>query len=145
MGEHIWVVRDACGTLVGAGSTYYSATGEAYGNVLMHLYDKGKLERAAENGATTVTHNGYTLTREPLPTGTAGVGEPVRDSYKLPRVVEALIAAAEAYEKKFGHFQDYRLSMRDDAFPTDKVERAVVVAVRQYRAALAASTRTGDA
>lgn len=88
--------------------------------------------------------NAYTLPISPAPTGAAGVNEPVSDAYKLPRVVEALIAAAEAYEKKFGHFQDYRLSMCDDAFPTDKVERAVVVAVRQYRAALAATTASGE-
>lgn len=60
--------------------------------------------------------------------------EPVSKSYTLPDTVQAIVDAAAAYEKKHGHYQDYRLSLRDDAFPVDKTERAIVVAYRKHAA-----------
>ena len=60
--------------------------------------------------------------------------EPVSNAYTLPDTVQAIVDAAAAYEKKHGHYQDYRLSLRDDAFPVDKTERAIVVAYRKHAA-----------
>lgn len=60
--------------------------------------------------------------------------EPVSVAYRLPDTVQAIVDAAAAYEKKHGHYQDYRLSLRDDAFPVDKTERAIVVAYRKHAA-----------
>lgn len=65
--------------------------------------------------------------------------EHVSIAYTLPDTVQAIIDAAAAYEKKHGAWQDYRMSKRDDAFPVDKTERAIIVAYRQYTAALTAS------
>ena len=62
------------------------------------------------------------------------MSEPVSNAYTLPDTVQAIIDAAAAYEKKHGHYQDYRLSLRDDAFPVDKTERAIVVAYRKHAA-----------
>lgn len=65
--------------------------------------------------------------------------EPVSTAYTLPDTVQAIVDAAAAYEKKHGHWQDYRMSLRDDAFPVDKTERAIVVAYRKHAASEGAS------
>lgn len=94
-----------------------------------------------------------TVTHPPAASGVTGAQssgdsgelthEPVSDAYTLPDTVQAIIDAAAAYEKKHGAWQDYRMSKRDDAFPVDKTERSIIVAYRQYTAALTASRGGG--
>lgn len=64
--------------------------------------------------------------------------ERVSNAYQLPDTVQAIVDAAAAYEKKHGPWQDYRMSRRDEAFPVDKTERAIIVAYRKHTALTAA-------
>ena len=83
MGEHIWLVRNPEGRVIGASVTPAGAvrdvkshcgatTGAAMTELSQVVY--------ADRNAGSYKWAGYTLTREPLPTGTAGVtrydGEP---------------------------------------------------------------------
>ena len=72
--------------------------------------------------------------RAVLTAALTAASEPVSNAYELPATVQAIVDAAAAYEKRHGHYQDYRMSLRDDAFPVDKTERAIVVAYRKHAA-----------
>lgn len=68
MGDTIWILRDPSGEKIGAGLSYYTALQEAK---VVHVAPFGPL-RALENMAENDRgdrheHDGYTLTREPLP------------------------------------------------------------------------------
>lgn len=91
------------------------------------------IDRYLRNNLNDADYAQYSEALE-FPAALTAASEPVSKSYTLPDTVQAIVDAAAAYEKKHGHYQDYRLSLRDDAFPVDKTERAIVVAYRKHAA-----------
>ena len=76
MSDFIWIVRDPSGTVIGAGTRPVSAVcemelAEQHNPAFLTLL--GALERSYPDWVVRYEANGYTLTREPLPSGTAGV------------------------------------------------------------------------
>ena len=133
MGEHIWIVRDPSGTVIGAGTRPVSAVcemerAEQHNPAFLTLF--GALERSYPDWVIRYEANGYTLTREPLPTGTAGVGDDTR-----------LLDALEDEKLLTGSFYPFdgvwRIEMHGDEYEGPTLRDAI-------RAALAASTRTGE-
>ncbi len=80
MGDHIWLVRNPGGRVLSAsvqnvGGALNELANAGNGNhhrAYMHFFRE--CWEDYPNHKDRYEHNGYTLTREPLPTGTAGVG-----------------------------------------------------------------------
>lgn len=85
MADHIWLVRQENGDVIGGGLTARTALGEAYAaGDLRRLRVFDAMQDAVDNGDTTVVQDGYTLTREPLPAPLA-TSEPVACNRKACR------------------------------------------------------------
>ena len=110
----------------------FTAYDESYGNIKDGAWVPYRVVREFDTEAERDAWVAY----NPMHRGRLqhAASERVSKSYTLPDTVQAIVDAAAAYEKEHGRYQDYRLSLRDNVFPVDKTERAIVVAYRKHAA-----------
>lgn len=124
MSDHIWIVRNRTGAAIGVSViSGEDALSEAY---LVHPIpdDVNRVLSCdtVNDPMGDYEHNGYTLTRTPLP---PRADELVSNPYQLPDPVAAVVQAAEAWA-------DWRGADGSDPMPTDL---ALIDAVRAMREA----------